>query len=482
MTKQVINIGTTENDRKGDSLRAAFQKTNANFTELYDRAVNTDAQTLTLTDDTLSISGGNSVDLSKYTDTVFSGDYNDLTNKPTIPADVGDLTDTGNLLSGGSETGDVTFLGDVILNSGRINNSVSDGGGLQVEADTDFEIKVISGEDIAIWSFEPSGSLQFPDATVQTTAWTGVGDLTGSVFADDSTLLVDGVAGKIRGDIENGTVNITATISDILITAADDIDIETLGSNGDIRITASDDVTITTNNGDGGPAYEWFFGSGGYLSFPDEADLNFYSTIDGVSFNTIYNPVARPSARLTVDTSSSQADLLLHNETTVGHIKLETNVGTWIFGADGDLTFPDSTIQTTAWAGGRVVEVPTTSLGVTGDLQGDIAFNATYMYYCTQNFSGTEITMASITSSGSSSAVIIMYESNTGWTSDDLTGYTVSGPGGYTGTVTGPSDFQATTLWYIPVSPNVTQAVGDYIFTSPTGDIWKRVAWSADTW
>ena len=30
----------------------------------------------------------------------FSGNYNDLTNKPTIPADVGDLTDTGNLLSG----------------------------------------------------------------------------------------------------------------------------------------------------------------------------------------------------------------------------------------------------------------------------------------------------------------------------------------------------------------------------------------------
>lgn len=35
MTKQVINVGTTANDKKGDSLRAAFQKVNANFTELY---------------------------------------------------------------------------------------------------------------------------------------------------------------------------------------------------------------------------------------------------------------------------------------------------------------------------------------------------------------------------------------------------------------------------------------------------------------
>jgi hypothetical protein len=35
MAKQSINVGTTANDKKGDSLRAAFQKVNNNFTELY---------------------------------------------------------------------------------------------------------------------------------------------------------------------------------------------------------------------------------------------------------------------------------------------------------------------------------------------------------------------------------------------------------------------------------------------------------------
>jgi hypothetical protein len=35
MAKQSINVGATANDKKGDSLRAAFQKVNANFTELY---------------------------------------------------------------------------------------------------------------------------------------------------------------------------------------------------------------------------------------------------------------------------------------------------------------------------------------------------------------------------------------------------------------------------------------------------------------
>lgn len=35
MAIQVINIGQTANDRRGDSLRTAFQKINANFAELY---------------------------------------------------------------------------------------------------------------------------------------------------------------------------------------------------------------------------------------------------------------------------------------------------------------------------------------------------------------------------------------------------------------------------------------------------------------
>jgi len=38
MAKQVIGIGTTANDGTGDPIRTAFDKTNDNFTELYDGA------------------------------------------------------------------------------------------------------------------------------------------------------------------------------------------------------------------------------------------------------------------------------------------------------------------------------------------------------------------------------------------------------------------------------------------------------------
>ena len=64
MAQQNINIGRSANAGDGDPLRIAFDKINDNFDELYARALNTDAQTLTLNGNTLSISNGNSVELN----------------------------------------------------------------------------------------------------------------------------------------------------------------------------------------------------------------------------------------------------------------------------------------------------------------------------------------------------------------------------------------------------------------------------------
>lgn len=59
MAKQVINYGLEENDGTGDSLRNAMIKVVSNFDELYDLS--------------------------------FSGSYDDLTDKPAIPAELTDL-------------------------------------------------------------------------------------------------------------------------------------------------------------------------------------------------------------------------------------------------------------------------------------------------------------------------------------------------------------------------------------------------------
>lgn len=64
MTQQTINVGANANDRKGDSLRIAFQKVNANFTELFnsgggsgDRLVNGSRSLVLAANGAITISG-----------------------------------------------------------------------------------------------------------------------------------------------------------------------------------------------------------------------------------------------------------------------------------------------------------------------------------------------------------------------------------------------------------------------------------------
>ena len=77
MAKQIINIGSGELTGDGESLRTAFGKVNNNFNEVY-----------------LGLS-----ELQPLFAYAFDGDYNSLTNKPTIPTDYGDHSTQGYLTS-----------------------------------------------------------------------------------------------------------------------------------------------------------------------------------------------------------------------------------------------------------------------------------------------------------------------------------------------------------------------------------------------
>ena len=272
MAKQNINIGSSANKGDGDPLRTAFTKINSNFTELYDRAVNTDAQTLTLVGNTLAISGGNSVSLSQYS--TFSGSYNDLTNKPTIPS-LGNIVFDANGIT--NPTGEIIDIQAPLAQLQSTDGTyiwVEDGYGAGIE------VTYVGGS--RIWKFDSAGALTFPDAAVQITAYTGPqtsldGDVTGSVFADDSTLLVDGVAGKIVGEVDNNNVY-----------------------------------------------------------------TNFIVSQDGIS---------------------------------------QVQIG------DGNTSGGKTVVLITEYV--RILSaVPSTSIGVSGDYVGSVAFDSTYMYYCTQNHNG----------------------------------------------------------------------------------------------
>lgn len=109
MAKQTINVGTAPNTRNGDTLRDAFVKTNANFTELYNLA-NADVQipaqygnsgkVLKTTGSSLLFEH---ISYNELTDrpTLFSGSYNDLSNKPMLfSGNYNDLASKPTLFSG----------------------------------------------------------------------------------------------------------------------------------------------------------------------------------------------------------------------------------------------------------------------------------------------------------------------------------------------------------------------------------------------
>jgi len=211
MAKQAINVGTTANDKKGDSLRAAFQKVNANFTELYTA---------------LGLAADTDLNLGNF---VFESNTIRLTN-----ASNDDSTATQiEIAQPVRIESDLTVGGDVIpntANGGNLGSAAKPWHSLYVSNNTIYIGGTAVGVDAngalttggTVVGSTPSwanitGKPTIPtlvsqlsnDSGFLTTAVLANGldaDLKGSVFADDSTILVDGVAGKIVGEVDNNNV------------------------------------------------------------------------------------------------------------------------------------------------------------------------------------------------------------------------------------------------------------------------------------
>jgi len=178
MAIQVINVGTKANGGGGDPLRDAMIKINENFEELYDRTGGDVASTIIGADSTVLVDGPNS----------------------SLNAAA---------LSGTAPAGVVTF--------DNIGDTPTSLGGYGI-TDAYTKSQTLQRIEIAISDLSDEG-----------------GDLKGSVFADDSTLLVDGVNGNIPAANLSGALpaldasaltnidaaNVTGSLSGVAVSTAD---------------------------------------------------------------------------------------------------------------------------------------------------------------------------------------------------------------------------------------------------------------------
>lgn len=252
--------------------------------------------------------------------------------------------------------------------------------------------------------------------------------------------------------------NITLPNNAVIRTDGSNVEI---GGVANFNVEAAGVVNIYTDTS-GETPYQWQFGDDGSLTLPDNGVVN-ASGPDGLTLGGNYD----------VKIISDYTD----------------NNRTWTFsGTTGSITFPDSTVQETAWAGGRVVAVPTASTGAEGNQQGDLAFTSGHLYYCIADFDTheTPITVNSTEWGGTAGPLTTLpfFSVRTpqiGWTIDITFN---SGPATLTITLVTPLGDDRYQVDFGSVG-NINASngnAGTLTDNLPVVDIWKRSAWSADTW
>ena len=269
MAKQTINLGTTPNKGDGDPLRTAFRKINENFDELYSGAAlelgafEFGGSTITTTDSS-DITIAQNVTITS--DLTMSGDI--------VPAadnayDLGSPTQQWRSLY---LTGNTVYFDGVPL-------SVTDDGTLIIDG----QVAATPGgattwdsvtNKPAFANVATSGSYNdltdtptIPDVSNFITAADIPRDYQGSVFADDSTLLVDGVNASIPYSVLSGVPTIPADISDLTDTG------NLLGAGSADSLTSNNDINIIINNDDSS-SYIWNYGNTGILTLPNGQQID----------------------------------------------------------------------------------------------------------------------------------------------------------------------------------------------------------------
>lgn len=176
MAQKLINIGTSANAGNGDPIRTAFEKTNDNFTDLYQITANIQNGIITLSTTVQGdLQGSIFGDDSSVIIDAVAGEVRGNINNDRVKT---------NIIETKSITAD-SFVGSVFADDSTL---IIDG-----------QTGEVTGTFIGNLTGNVVGYLD--------------GDMEGSVFGDDSTLLVDGV---------NSLINLNGTVKGNIIPNADE--------------------------------------------------------------------------------------------------------------------------------------------------------------------------------------------------------------------------------------------------------------------
>jgi len=346
--------------------------------------------------DNLTASGGNIAEVAitgDYNDlinkpVIFSGDFNDLANKPVIFS--GSYTDLTNKPVIPTAISQLTNDAGYITNVTAIVPAANVTGLAEVAVTNDYN-DLDNLPDVITRSEFTNGGL--------TIDVNNTGDLTGSVYSETGTLLVDHINGIVPATVLSGTASIDINslgnsafnqVSAVRLSAAitniEDLTVEGnllgddsgllidgktgrhfgtfLGTlNGDIN-RAQNKLTVTAGNG---------------IDFVPTGNFNVTNAVD-LALNASNDVQISGSTEVGIQSSSGTVQVTSFTETEIASSSSFINIE----------AFTNLTLQ-----GGKVLlrplgSAPASTKGAAGDKAGEIRFasvaSTTYLYYCVSDY------------------------------------------------------------------------------------------------
>ena len=266
--------------------------------------------------DSLNLSGNSIVNATSVAannvnlgGTVFTGSYTELTNKPTIPTDINQLTDSSNLLSSGGGTTVVQ----------------GQGGGL-----------IVAGDDSTQVTILPSNTLQIAGGTGITTAITDVAGtqkltITNTVVDTNTTYTFNAVDGATTSSKTLQVVDSAGAVQNVSLKQGTNIGITRVAN--ELTISATD--TDTT------------------YAIETATDNNGFQVIRLSGSNSVTDDIAiKPGTNISITRATS-------DEITINNTQTLPNVFGTIAVAGQSSILADSTADTLTIAGGNGITVTT---------------------------------------------------------------------------------------------------------------------------